>query len=184
MSKLYNKDSTTIVLRAITATNPIGAINFATVNSTTKPNVITWYNLNLKAELGELYNKYKTFNIILKTVSQPRLVYTMGTASDLIANYYLTGLPFKNNLYEYALGGSRGRQYIGSTILYPDVSTNYGTTYPPILTQNTAHIPITFYKTDVVNLRIQYLNNSGSTPTVDIPRPVSFVFQIVGVEPE
>ena len=192
MSKLYNKDSTIMVLRANATDVPItGAVNYASVNSSTKPNVVTWYNLNLKAELGELYNKYKTFNIILKTVSQPRIVYTMGANGDLAASYYLSGLPFKNNHYDYSYGSSRGRQYIGTTLLYPDVTGsgngtfgNYGSTYPAILTQNTADIPVTFYKADVVDLKITYLNLYGNTPTANIPKPVDFIFQIVGVEPE
>ena len=192
MSKLYHKDSAILVLRTSTTANPItGAVNYASVNNTSKPNVVTWNNVDMKKALGELYFKFKTFNIVLKTISQPYINYFTGQPADLIVNYYLTGLQLKNNPYEYAYGNSRGRAYIGSSMLYPDVSGNgdktfgnYGSNYPPILTQNTAMIPVTFYKTDVVNLTMYTLNSFGNVPTLNIPKPIDFIFQIVGVDPE
>lgn len=168
MEELYDKESTTLLLRATTG-----------ITSTSK--VLTWNNVNMNMALGTMYNKYNTFNLILKTVIMPAGA-SLTSTSNLILSYYLTGLNVKNGTYDYSFGGQTSRAYIGSSMLGSTLATaaNASITY-------TSLIPVTFTKAELANLSI-YIRNidgneitSGAAVNDTLPSGITFVFQIVGV---
>jgi hypothetical protein len=64
----------------------------------------TWTNISLRNLLGDLYDNYERFNLILESVSQGQAYGTDGqatqlafTAEDLRTMINITGLPFVNN---------------------------------------------------------------------------------------
>lgn len=174
MEELYDKESTTLVLRAITATNPTGAINFATANA--KNTQVTWNNVNLSQALGTLYNKYNTFNLILKTVVIPAGSVNIASTNDYIISYYLTGLNIKNGTYDYSFGSQTSRAYLGTTQLASSTAApnSASVTY-------TALMPITFTKAELANLTIYIKGIDGNDVGSTLPAGFTFVFQIVGV---
>jgi hypothetical protein len=66
--------------------------------------VVTWRGVNLRMCLGELYNKYKKFNLKL-TNAQIRQ-YLNPAATDCQFIIYISGFPFCNSTYNTRLGNT------------------------------------------------------------------------------
>jgi hypothetical protein len=62
----------------------------------TNKTIITWNNINLRVLLGTLYDKYKKFNIVLKSITSFSTALT-SIATDRQTKICLTGLNFLHN---------------------------------------------------------------------------------------
>ena len=81
-------------IASLVLNNVYGFSNNANKTST------TWNNINLRTLLGDMYDKYDTFNICLDTVtSASSLHYIYATPNDTQVNLRLSGLPLINNTY-------------------------------------------------------------------------------------
>ena len=86
-----------------------------TVNSTTaigqcdqfRQN-FTWFNINLRALLGDLYNQYDYFNLLLISVSSSVITAAanQGSADDRLVYVKISGLPFINQSYNQPTGNN------------------------------------------------------------------------------
>jgi hypothetical protein len=153
---------------------PCASLVLRTTNSTanTRKTSFTWNNINLRAVLGNMFDMYDDFNIILTQISSATCNSTLGATTDDL-NLYATidGLPFLNQ-------GYNAGQQTGSAIL---CVVTYTRDQPMI--QNNLHIPLTFSKNQqLANITITYEKITGSSisSTVNYPECV-FIFKIYGV---
>jgi hypothetical protein len=73
---------------------------------------ITWNNINLRSLLGDMYDKYDTFNLCLNTVSSGvSQNYYYASPSDLQVLLRIQGLPFLNNTYNIQLYENQRKYY-------------------------------------------------------------------------
>lgn len=137
----------------------------------------TWNNINLRNALGEMYDKYDLYNLILNVVVNDYCALSYNTSdSDRQALIRLSGLPFKNFTYNSNLQSSG---VILGNYTYPSsgLSTRYytGDTYT------------TFGKNqDICSLTIDMLRVSDlirctPAPTKTFPELV-FWFSIYGID--
>ena len=94
---------------------------------------ITWNNINLRQILGDMYDEFDEFNLVLKqvTTSYSNNRYD-GSASDSRSIYFkISGLPFINNSYQVITQHNNNTANIGtlfcpnnfsSTFIYRDAS--------------------------------------------------------------
>ena len=76
----------------------LNTVNGATNNVTDTS--FTWYNINLRTLLGDMYDKYDMFNLSLDTVtSAPSFSIVYKSPIDSLVNLRISGLPFINNTY-------------------------------------------------------------------------------------
>jgi len=137
----------------------------------------TWNNINLRTVLGDLYDKFDTFNICLNTVTSASADATLGaTTDDRSVFIKMSGLPFINQTYSVKQGCNTNVCAICS-YYFTRNQTNYQYFY-----SNNCY---TFGKINVVNLTMQYgtiLSDALPTTTVAFPQMV-YLLNIVGVEP-
>ena len=136
----------------------------------------TWTNINLRTLLGDMFDKYDRYMLLLQNISTC-VAGTIGTADDdkcCIIN--MSGLSFLNSTYSQKLQSNSGYLAVvpftfksAESILY-----NY---------QNFA--VSTFIKqNDIVNISINYTKIKTDTAvatTTAFPH-VNFIFNIVGLE--
>ena len=61
---------------------------------------LTWKNINMRRVLGEMYNKYESFDLYLYQISLSLPVTgTPTSAQYFLVDINITGLPFINNTY-------------------------------------------------------------------------------------
>jgi hypothetical protein len=82
----------------------------ATTNVNTFGSNVTWSNINLKALLGTLYNKYTKFKICLTSYANVNT--TANVTADRYLQVYMSGLNWINQGYTYTINGN-----INSTII-------------------------------------------------------------------
>jgi hypothetical protein len=135
----------------------------------------TWYNINLRTVLGDMYDKYDTFNLCLNTISTG-VASTLGVSNDDKNTIIkISGLPFLNQCYNVKTG-SNTQQTVIATFLFTSSQSNTQYYY----SNNIA----TFGKNqEQVNISIQYNRVSDDTPvqTVNNFPDAIFVFDIIGI---
>lgn len=143
---------------------------------------LTWYNINMRALLGELYDRYEKFNISLSWCAGAKTGATAETAAlsdNRIFQIQLTGLPFTSS-YNYSSNGNSG-SVIMSVIQVPLTVTttwvNNAINSPPFV----------FTKTEYATISIDLLNISTNTyyaPSTNAKMigHTIFSFNITGVE--
>jgi hypothetical protein len=67
-----------------------------------------WPNINLRSLLGDLYDQYDYFNLLLISVSSSVIstAATQGTADDRLVYVKMSGLPFVNQSYNQPTGNN------------------------------------------------------------------------------
>ena len=129
-----------------------------------------WQNIDMTEVLGEMYQQYKYFNIVLQNVLQSSGA-NINAGNDLMPLIYLSGLNFRNQNYQSLTNTIAYPAYMGSFVTQ---TTTVNTVYP---LQNS---PIaTFSTLDIVNLTLSFTTISGA-PTSTYPNYI-FIFQIFGV---
>ena len=158
-----------------------------TVNSTTNIGQcdqyrqnFTWFNINLRALLGDLYDQYEYFNILLISISGSTASAsgTQGVAEDKIVYAKMSGLPFINQTYNQPTG----------TIISPAIIAVYQ--IPMTAVSNTQQYNnvsnvLTFSKDqDLCNINISLFRLLDDTkPSITINNPqFTFIFTIIGID--
>jgi hypothetical protein len=165
--------SATLVLRTYDLTAG-SSTNIGTSNAYRTD--MTWNNINLRTLLGDMYDKYDSFNLSLKSITSGTSIAASGTTADdktILIN--LTGLPFINQTYNQATETNSS-----SIILSPYIMSSGG----PTFTMITNSKQFTFSKNqDICNIRINYtkvLDDATPNGTASYPNYV-FIFDIYGI---
>ena len=84
------------------------------VTSNGKLSSITWNNINLRTLLGDMYDKYNTFNLCLNTISISQANTIDPSPDSKNVNLRLSGLPFINQTYSVKNGNNTNTTSIGT----------------------------------------------------------------------
>ena len=156
-----------------------------TINSTTNVGFcdlnrtsFTWYGINLRTLLGDMYDDYERFNLCLNTISTSLASNSAFTSEeDRQVLIKVSGLPFINNTYDVKNGHNQLSAVITTfTFIKNNVATQY------FYNNSVA----TFGKNqDICDINITYSRISdGVLPTTNVIYPfpqVVFIFDIFGV---
>ena len=140
----------------------------------------TWFNINLRALLGDQYDQYDYFNLLLISVSSSLVSANVnaGSADDRMVYIKLGGLPFVGQSYNQRTGNVGGLVTIG-TLQIPITSITLNQFY-----NNSSNV-CTFNKSqDLCNFSISFFRLSDDTkPAITLPNPqFSFIFVITGID--
>ena len=148
---------------------------FGSGNSTLSS--FTWTNINLRTLLGDMFDKYDRFLLLLQNISNASPTATPGTAVDdraFLIN--MSGLSFINSNYV-----QKFQSNTGSVIICPYIVS--GTNAQRQLYNNFA--VATFIKqNDIVNITINYtrIEDDAAVSTTVVYGHACFIFNIVGLE--
>ena len=144
------------------------------VNDTARQSSFTW-TIDLRTLLGDMYNRYDRFNLILDGVSTLLVASDFGnTANDTMLNIIVSGLPFINQTYDTTKNLNTTRailapvRFIRNSVAIYDYSGNYYLTFGK--SQEVCYITISLTRMD---------NNPLNSPS---PLPhCNYYFHIVGI---
>ena len=135
---------------------------------------ITWNNINLRTVLGDMYDKYDTFNLCLNTVSTA-IAGGIGAPNDNTnVTMLLSGLPFINQTYNTAYLSNTSQ-----TVLCTFQFVQNATTTQYFYSNNIA----TFGKNqELVNITLSYNKIVDNTqPAVAFPH-IILIIDIFGID--
>ena len=133
----------------------------------------TWTNINLRTLLGDMFNKYDRYLLLLQNISHA-LAGTISTVDDKAILINMSGLSFVNSTYIQKLQSNSGALIVCPFIF---VASN-------VQSQSYNNFAVsTFIKqNDIVNISINYTRiKDDAAPTTTYPH-VNFIFNIVGIE--
>jgi hypothetical protein len=141
--------------------------------------VVTWKNVNLRMCLGELYNKYKKFNLKLTNAQIRQYLNPAATDCQFIA--FISGLPFCNSTYNTRYG---------NTNQAPLGAVNFLATGSVGVTTNSINGLVSFDKplNDVCDITVELKNSSTNVVNGYIEKPTqglghwTLIMDIYGVE--
>ena len=140
-------------------------------------NIFTWTNINLRTLLGDMFDKYDRFLLLLQNISNASPTATPGASVDdraFLIN--MNGLSFINSNYV-----QKFQSNTGSVIICPYIVS--GTNAQSQLYNNFA--VATFIKqNDIVNITINYtrIEDDVAVSTTAVYGHACFIFNIVGLE--
>jgi len=145
--------------------------DYGTGNSTLSS--FTWTNINLRISLGDMFDKYDRYLLLLQNISQS-LAGTITTVDDKAILINMSGLSFVNSTYVQKLQSNSGALIVCPFIFVPS-------TIQSLLYNN--FVVSTFIKqNDIVNISINYTRiKDDVAPTTTFPH-MCFIFNIVGIE--
>ena len=161
-----------LVLKTNVLTTDGTTNGYGTGNS--KLSSFTWTNINLRTLLGDMFDKYDRYLLLLQNISHA-LAATMTTIVDdraLLIN--MSGLSFVNSTYTQKLQSNSG-----ALVVCPFIFASAG-----VQSQIYNNFAIsTFIKqNDIVNISINYTRiKDDAAPTTTYPH-MTFIFNIVGIE--
>ena len=139
----------------------------------------TWYNINLRTLLGDLYDKYEYFNLRLISVMSVDTTGGIDTLPETNVNVKISGLPFVNQTYDV-------NNKCNTNVCYLTIHEFFIDGYS--LTEKMTEDNIVFGKNqELVNINIFYtkliddLPFSGD-PALDEYGDATFLFSITGVD--
>ena len=145
-----------------------------------------WYNINLRTLLGDLYDKYDTFNLCLTSISCGAPTESIGVNylnSDIDNGHlsvYMAGLPFINNTYSvYNRGNTAEAPF--AVFTYPTTTTTVG-----YRVYNDAGV-ITFGKSQEqcsIQISLRRVYDDEEPDTINFLPITNYMFTIVGVQPK
>ena len=94
---------------------------------------LTWKNINMRRVLGEMYDKFETFNMYLYQINQSSAFWSAPPVSNsgfLLVNVNIKGLQFLNNTYSVISKNNTGTAFLTSYFLNNAPSTGVGTVTP------------------------------------------------------
>ena len=142
----------------------------------------TWTNVNLKSVLGDMFDKYETFNLCLSVVNTDVTGTEMGNGIDGVSTriciMYISGLPFVNQTYSFKKNTLTNEAVLGTLILPLDTTTTSEQYYFGSSSVATFRSPSEMTN---ITIKLTKINNATPTPTYDFPEMV-FIFDIYGVE--
>lgn len=139
----------------------------------------TWNNINLRLLMGDMYDQYDYFNLLLNTVSGSSASAGIGTtADDRFVYIKISGLPFINQAYQQATGNNGNICNI-TTFQLPSTTATSNQFY-----NNPSNV-ITFRKDqDLCNISIslnRVVDDTKAATTVAFPQ-FTFYFTIIGID--
>ena len=157
--------------------------NFGRVDTASRSE-LEWYNINLRVLLGDLYDKYDTFNLCLTSIA------CGGPAEAIGVNYlnqdidnghltvYVSGLPFINQTYSQIGRGNVNEVPIG-VFTYPISTTTAG-----YRVYNDAGVATFGKSQEICNIHISLRRVYDDEPpdTINFLPITNFMFSIVGVK--
>ena len=160
-----------------------------TANSTTAigqcdqyKTTFTWFNINLRNLLGDLYNQYDYFNMCLISIrsSLTQALAAGATADDKMVAVKIAGLPFINQSYNQPTNNNG--VFTTATILSIPINATANTQQ----FNNVANV-MTFNKDqDLCNLNISLFRILDDTKPVlnaaNINPQFTFIFTIIGID--
>ena len=93
---------------------------------------LTWKNINMRRVLGEMYDKYETFNIYLYQIVQSSAFSSLppSTNNQLLVDVRIKGLQFLNNTYNVKSSNNTNLAYLSPYVLNNIASDGLGTMTP------------------------------------------------------
>ena len=93
---------------------------------------LTWKNINMRRVLGEMYDKYETFNMYLYQINQSQALSSTAptTAQMSLVDVRIKELQFLNNTYNVVRRNNTDTAFLTSYILNNAVSSGAGTVTP------------------------------------------------------
>lgn len=158
-----------------------GTTTFAGYTTNNKA-VCTWTNINLVDMMGDMYDDYNQFNVVLTTISSG-VIDEMGYGPDDRTNLiYMSGFNWANQSYNTATKQTTQNTCVGSFKFVPDNGLAFSCCN---ITENTS----TFNKgNNNVNITISLARGvDGAIPQAaddpfDVNWNLTYVFSIFGVE--
>ena len=158
-----------------------------TANSTTDigqcdqyKTTFTWFNINLRNLLGDLYNQYDYFNMSLISLSSSAANAGAGAGSvdDRLVYVKLGVLPFVGQSYNQKTGNFGGLTTIG-TFQIPSTAITTNQFY-----NNSSNVCTFNTDQDLCNFTISFFRISDDTkPALTISNPnFAFIFTIIGID--
>ena len=145
---------------------------YGTGNSTLSS--FTWTNINLRILLGDMFDKYDRFMLLLQNISQANSG-TMATADDRSILINMSGLSFINSTYTQKLQSNSG-----SLIVCPYIVVSGGA---QCQLYNNFAVSTFIKQNDIVNISINYTKMKDETAATAVTYPHTvFIFNIVGLE--
>ena len=156
----------TNVLTTNGTTNAFGSGN-ATLSS------FTWTNINLRTLLGDMFDKYDRYLLLLQNISQSNAG-TITTVDDKAILINMSGLSFVNSTYIQKLQSNSGALIVCPFIF---VASNVQSQL-----YNNFAVSTFIKQNDIVNISINYTRiKDDVAPTTTCPH-MCFIFNIVGIE--
>jgi len=165
----FNDISTSDVFANYPVTNNVGTINATRT-------VATWYSINLENILGDLYNKYETFNLRLNSVSYQQTAAFGVNPYDRLIYFSVEGPVWANNNYSITRKTNIAGAVCGLINFVQNVAAAevYDNSFI-----------CTFRKQKVLDIKICLLTLDGTAPTLaaatQFPR-TSFFFDVLPCE--
>jgi hypothetical protein len=137
----------------------------------------TWYGINMRTLLGDLYDNYDLFNLCLNTViSSNAAAGCFMTNEDKIVTINVSGLPFINQTYNQASGHNTNKTMMGGLLFTGG--------QPSCVSFYSNNIAMFGKSADFCNINITFSRaNDGTNPITNgtaFPHS-TFIFDIVGV---
>jgi len=141
----------------------------------------TWFNINLRMLLGDMYNQYDYFNISLLSIScsQASAAVGQGGVEDKTCYVEMTGLPFINQTYNQP---TRNNGSSAVVTIYQIPATAICNTQP--YNNSTVNV-MTFNKDqDLCNINISFFRLVDEVkPALTAINPqFVFLFTIIGID--
>ena len=139
--------------------------------------IFTWTNINLRTLLGDMFDKYDRFLLLLQNITNASPTLAPGTSTnDKAFLINMSGLSFINSNYV-----QKFQSNTGSVIICPYIVS--GTNAQSQLYNNFA--VATFIKqNDIVNITINYtrIDTDAAVATTNAYGHACFIFNIAGLE--
>jgi len=174
---MEQKRSTRLILKTSDLTN--GSTTNIGSCDTLRQN-FTWFNINLRALLGDLYNQYDYFNLLLISISSSVITAAanQGSADDRLVYVKISGLPFANQSYNQPTGNDTTSS-IMAIYSIPHTAVTGTQQY-----NNVSNV-MTFGKSqDLCNINISFTRVLDDTrPGITVANPqFVFMFTIIGID--
>ena len=137
----------------------------------------TWTNINLRTLLGDMFNKYDRYLLLLQNISHANSG-TMTTADDRSILINMSGLSFVNSTYNQKLQSNSG-----ALIVCPFIFLSAAGVQRQIY--NNFAVSTFIKQNDIVNISINYtrIKDDAAPTTAATTYPhMAFIFNIVGIE--
>ncbi len=144
----------------------------------------TWTNINMQDVIGDMYDEYDEFNLVLSNMSSTShvnwsnvLANFGSTPNDEINYIEITGLDFQNQGYDQMTKGNAAKATIHG-LNFPNP------TVPVPLFFNFSDYPMTFrksYASPYTNINITFKTIIGTVPVSDYDQRCIFNFSIYPV---
>ena len=145
---------------------------YGTGNSTLSS--FTWTNINLRILLGDMFDKYDRFLLLLQNISHS-LSAAIATTDDRSILINMSGLSFVNSTYNQKLQSNSG-----ALIVCPFIFLSVAGVQSQIY--NNLAVSTFIKQNDIANISINYLRvKDDASPTSTLPH-MTFIFNIVGLE--